>query len=81
LQQRIDEPFLDYSRRLVGRTECVLVEARAKRGEGDLAGRTENNRVINFPGGPEGERLIGQYVQVRVTEAMAHSLRGEIITA
>ncbi len=80
LQKRIDALFLDYSRRMVGRTERVLVESRAKKGEGDLAGRTENNRVINFPGGPHGARLIGQYVDVRVTEAMAHSLRGEIVT-
>jgi tRNA-2-methylthio-N6-dimethylallyladenosine synthase len=81
LQKRIDALFLDYSRRMVGRTERVLVESRAKKGEGDLAARTENNRVINFPGGPHGDRLIGQYVDVRVTEAMAHSLRGEIVTA
>ncbi len=80
LQQRIDELFLAYSRAMLGRTERVLVEGRARKGEGDLAGRTENNRVINFPGGPLGERLIGQYVEVRVTEAMAHSLRGVQVT-
>ena len=77
LQSRIDELFLDHSRRMVGRVERVLVEGRARKGEGDLAARTENNRVINFPAGPDGDRLIGQYVDLRVTAAMAHSLRGE----
>jgi len=37
-------------------------------------------RVVNFPAGPQGVRLIGEYVNVKITEAAAHSLRGEIVT-
>jgi tRNA-2-methylthio-N6-dimethylallyladenosine synthase len=58
--------------RQVGRTLEVLVEGRARRGE-DLAGRTRTNLVVNFPGDPA---LVGRLVPVRVTEALAHSLRG-----
>ncbi|MBC8119086.1 MAG: tRNA (N6-isopentenyl adenosine(37)-C2)-methylthiotransferase MiaB [Burkholderiaceae bacterium] len=45
---------------------------------GELMGRTENNRIINFPGGPAGRRLVGQMLDVRVTRAMSHTLRGEL---
>jgi tRNA-2-methylthio-N6-dimethylallyladenosine synthase len=61
---------------MVGSTQRILVEGPAKRGEGELKGRTENNRVVNFPG---HERLIGAFVDVRITEARPHSLRGEFI--
>ncbi|MCS6996012.1 MAG: tRNA (N6-isopentenyl adenosine(37)-C2)-methylthiotransferase MiaB [Casimicrobiaceae bacterium] len=81
LQARVESLYRDYSQRMLGRIERVLVEAPARRGAGDLAARTENNRVVNFPGGPDGERLIGQYVEVRITEALPHSLRGELVTA
>jgi tRNA-2-methylthio-N6-dimethylallyladenosine synthase len=52
------------------------VEGKAKKDERELAGRTENNRVVNFSG---NERLLGHYVEVRITEAQPHSLRGEIV--
>ena len=79
LQQRIDELFLDYSRAMIGRTERVLVEGVSRKSASELAGRTENNRVVNFAAGAHGERLIGQYVDVRFTEAAPHSLRGEMV--
>jgi tRNA-2-methylthio-N6-dimethylallyladenosine synthase len=44
-----------------------------------LAGRTECNRVVNFPVGPNAARLIGQMMDVRVTQPLGHSLRGELI--
>ena len=79
LQKRIDELFFDYSEAMIGRTERVLVESLSRKSASELAGRTENNRVVNFPGGPHGERLIGQYVDVRFTDAAPHSLRGEMV--
>ena len=81
LQKRIDELFFDYSKAMIGHTERVLVESLSRKSSTELAGRTENNRVVNFPGGPNGERLIGQYVDVRFTDAAPHSLRGELLLA
>jgi tRNA-2-methylthio-N6-dimethylallyladenosine synthase len=54
----------------------VLVERPAKKDPRELAGRTENNRWVNFAG-PHG--LIGQFTDVTVTEARAHSLRGRLV--
>jgi tRNA-2-methylthio-N6-dimethylallyladenosine synthase len=76
LQKRIDEMQQEVSRSMVGSVQRVLVEGKAKKDERELAGRTENNRVVNFSG---NERLLGHYVEVRITEAQPHSLRGEII--
>ena len=58
-----------------GPRQRVLIEGRAKKDAGELSGRTDNNRVVNF-GGPE--RLIGEFAEVLVTSALPHSLRGEI---
>ncbi len=63
---------------MVGRVERILVEGPAKKGANELCGRTENNRVVNFPG---TARLIGQYVDITITAALPHSLRGEIVAA
>ncbi|WP_029133228.1 tRNA (N6-isopentenyl adenosine(37)-C2)-methylthiotransferase MiaB [Sedimenticola selenatireducens] len=76
LQQRITEMAQQISRRMVGSVQRVLVERHAKKDRQQLAGRTENNRVVNFDG-PEG--LIGQFVDIRITEALPNSLRGELI--
>ena len=78
LQKRIDEMQQEVSRSMVGSVQRVLVEGKAKKDESELAGRTENNRVVNFPG---NERLLGHYVNVTITEAQPHSLRGEIVIA
>ncbi len=67
------------SRRMVGRLERVLVDRQAPRGRGDLSGRTENNRVVNFPGG--GEDLVGRFATVEITEARPNSLRGRLVAA
>jgi tRNA-2-methylthio-N6-dimethylallyladenosine synthase len=75
LQAEIDARYRAHSERMVGNTERVLVTGRAARGADELAGRTENNRVINFHGDPA---LIGSYVDVRVNSAQPHSLRGEL---
>ncbi len=77
LQKRIEEQAMVISEAMVGRTERILVEGRSRKNPAELAGRTENNRVVNFAANP---RLIGEFVDVRITEALPHSLRGEIVT-
>ena len=64
------------SEAMVGAVERVLVEGPSKKRDAELAGRTANNRVVNFPG---PRTLIHTYVDVRITTALAHSLRGEIV--
>ena len=75
LQQRVDAQSLAISRGMVGSVQRVLVERPAKKHAGQVAGRTENNRWVNFDG-PAG--LIGRFVDVVVTEAMPNSLRGRL---
>jgi len=75
LQDRINLQQADFSAAMVGTTQCVLVEGPAKKHSAQLSGRTENNRVINFPGPVQ---YIGHFVDVVVTEAMTHSLRGRL---
>lgn len=75
LQKRIEEQAMEISQRMVGGIERVLVEGVSRKDPGELAGRTENNRVVNFAGDP---RLIGQFADVVITAALPHSLRGEI---
>ena len=60
---------------MVGTTQRVLVEGASRKNAGELAGRTDNNRVVNFAGDP---RLAGQFVDVTITAALPHTLRGEI---
>ena len=64
------------SRRLEGRTVEVLVDGLSKRNDAEVSGRTRCNRVVNFHG--EGRVAVGDVVQVRVTEALPHSLRGAL---
>ncbi|HBZ28986.1 MAG TPA: tRNA (N6-isopentenyl adenosine(37)-C2)-methylthiotransferase MiaB [Nitrosomonas nitrosa] len=76
LQERITQQAQAISRSMVGTTQRVLVEGRSKKNSDEFGGRTDNNRVVNFAGSPE---LIGQFVHLKITAALAHSLRGEII--
>jgi len=64
------------SRAMLGTQQRVLVEGHARRDASELSGRTGNNRVVNFPG---PQRLVGQFVEVTVTAALPHSLRGAIV--
>jgi tRNA-2-methylthio-N6-dimethylallyladenosine synthase len=60
----------------------ILVEVPSRKSTADVPefmGRTECNRVVNFHGGPNGQRLVGQMIDVRITETFAHSLRGEVL--
>jgi len=77
LQKRIDEQVQVISQAMVGGVQRILVEGHAKKNAEELAGRTANNRVVNFAG---NARLIGQFVDVTITKAFPHSLRGEIVT-
>jgi tRNA-2-methylthio-N6-dimethylallyladenosine synthase len=77
LQKRIQEFAEEYSRAMIGSRQRVLVEGRSKKDPAELAGRTENNRVANFAGPP---RLIGRFVDLEITAALPHSLRGIAVT-
>ena len=78
LQAQLDAQTLDISRAMVGSTQRVLVERPARRGRGELAGRTENNRWVNFAG---PAALLNRFAAVTVTEARPHSLRGRLEAA
>ncbi|MAT66138.1 MAG: tRNA (N6-isopentenyl adenosine(37)-C2)-methylthiotransferase MiaB [Gammaproteobacteria bacterium] len=76
LQQRISEMAAQISRDMVGTVQRILVEGPSRRDPAQLAGRTENNRVVNFDGAAD---LPGRFVNVRITEALPNSLRGEFV--
>lgn len=76
LQQRIAAYAQNISRNMVGSIQPVLVTGSAVKNRNQISGRTENNRVVNFHG---HERLIGQMVQVKITEALPNSLRGDLV--
>ena len=78
LQKTIEAQALKISQAMVGSTQRVLVEGHARKDGAELAGRTDNNRIVNFAG---AERLIGHFVDVTITAALPHSLRGEIVTS
>ena len=77
LQKRLQEIALEYSGRMVGTRQRVLVEGVSKKDGAELAGRSENNRVVNFAG---PTRLVGHFVDLEITEVMPHSLRGRVVT-
>jgi tRNA-2-methylthio-N6-dimethylallyladenosine synthase len=76
LQKRIEEQAQLVSQAMVGTIQRVLVDSPSKKNPAELAGRTDNNRVVNFVGNP---RLIGHFIDLRISSAMPHSLRGEIL--
>ncbi len=76
VQQRLYAQGAQISRRMVGGVHSILVERPSRKDPTMLAGRTENNRVVNFSAPDE---LIGRFVDVRVTEVMPNSLRGELV--
>ena len=76
LQQRIGEMAAAISQAMVGKVERILVEKVSRKRDDQLSGRTENNRVVNFDALPD---LIGDFVEVRITEALPNSLRGELV--
>ena len=77
LQTTINANSKRISERMIGSVQRVLVEGPSRKNPQELAGRTENMRYVNFPG---DARLIGQFIDVQITQAMSNSLRGRIAT-
>src|SRR5690606_789782 len=75
LQAVINRNILEISQERVGTVQRILVEGVSKRDGSELMGRTECNRVVNFAG---NDRLIGQMIDVRITEARTYTLRGQV---
>ncbi|MBL4630950.1 MAG: tRNA (N6-isopentenyl adenosine(37)-C2)-methylthiotransferase MiaB [Paraglaciecola sp.] len=76
LQQRITQQALRIARNMVGTEQRILVEGPSRKNPMELAGRTENNRVVNFEGYPT---MIGKFVDVKIMDVFANSLRGVVI--
>ena len=76
LQELVNSQAARISRGMVGSTQRILVEGLSKKDSKQLAGRTENNRVVNFDG---NTRLVGGFVDVVITEALSNSLRGRVV--
>ncbi len=79
LQQRISQQAQDISRKMVGNVERVLVSGYSKKDPGQLSGRTENNRVVNFR--CDTPELIGRFADILIEEALPNSLRGTLISS
>jgi tRNA-2-methylthio-N6-dimethylallyladenosine synthase len=77
LQAEIEAEAQRISQYMVGSVQRILVEGPSRKNAAELMGRTENNRIVNFPGQP---RLVGQLIDVRITQALPHSLRAEVVT-
>jgi len=77
LQNRLNQQGFETSRRMVGSVQRILVTDFSKKDPGKLQGKTENNRFVNFQ--CDNPRLIGQFVDVHIDEALPHSLRGTLI--
>ena len=76
LQDRINQQALQFSRRMLGTVQRILVEGTSRKSVMELAGRTECNRVVNFEGTPD---MIGQFVDVEITEVLTNTLRGAVV--
>jgi tRNA-2-methylthio-N6-dimethylallyladenosine synthase len=76
LQKHIEAHAHSISEAMVGTVQRVLIEGTSRKDVNELAGRTDNNRVVNLVGNP---RLINTFVDVKITAALPHSLRGEIV--
>lgn len=80
LQAKLDEQSKNITRQMIGTTQKILVEGPSRKSPEELHGRTSNNHVVNFPVSVSRHRqLIGQFVDVVITEARAPSLRGELL--
>jgi tRNA-2-methylthio-N6-dimethylallyladenosine synthase len=81
LQAAIEANVRQISARRVGTLQRILVEGPSKKNPAELMGRTECNRIVNFDGGADAARLVGRMIDVRITEALPHSLRGALASA
>ncbi|HZN85277.1 MAG TPA: tRNA (N6-isopentenyl adenosine(37)-C2)-methylthiotransferase MiaB [Burkholderiales bacterium] len=78
LQAQLESQAAAVSAAMIGSTQRVLVEGPSRKNPAELAGRTGNNRIVNFPAAAE---VGGAYAEVRITAALAHTLRGELVDA
>ncbi|MEO6958580.1 MAG: TRAM domain-containing protein, partial [Burkholderiaceae bacterium] len=76
LQALVTEQANAIAHAMIGSTQRILVERPSRRDPTELSGRTENNRIVNFTGQP---RLIGQMIDVRITQTNTNSLKGEVV--
>ncbi|CAK1823990.1 isopentenyl-adenosine A37 tRNA methylthiolase [Vibrio crassostreae] len=76
LQQTVNTQAMRFSRLMLGTEQRILVEGPSRKNLMELRGRTENSRVVNFEGSAD---LIGQFVDVKITEVYTNSLRGELV--
>ncbi|HMV19188.1 MAG TPA: tRNA (N6-isopentenyl adenosine(37)-C2)-methylthiotransferase MiaB [Zoogloea sp.] len=76
LQKAVEAHAARISEAMVGSVQRILVEGPSKKNPAELAGRTDNNRVVNFAG---NSRMIGHFVDVTIVSALPHSLRGELV--
>lgn len=76
LQERINQQAAQFSRRMLGTEQRVLVEGPSKKDIMELTGRTETNRIVNFAGTPD---MIGKFVDIKITDVYTNSLRGEVV--
>ena len=80
LQATIEQNVRAIGASRVGTVQRILVEGPSRKNPAELMGRTFCNRIVNFDGGPHRARLVGQMIDVTITEALPHSLRGRNIT-
>lgn len=78
-QALLNEQVKRHGQAMIGTVQRILVEGPSRKNPSELQGRTESNRVVNFDGGPNASRLIGQMLDVSITHAYTNSLRGEIL--
>ena len=79
LQAAVETQVRRISESRVGTVQAILVEGPSRKDPNELMGRTACNRIVNFAAGGGGARLVGQMVEVRITSALPHSLRGEVV--
>ena len=76
IQKKIQLQSKTVSQHMLGSTQRILIEGISKKNHGELCGRTDNNRMVNFSGDASE---IGNFIDVVITAALSHSLRGEIV--
>lgn len=79
LQAVISDNTKRYSQQMIGTVQRILVEGPSAKSPAEMQGRSENNRVVNFDGGPDGAGLIGQLVDIEITHSYTYSLRGDLV--
>ncbi len=77
LQAQINQQARKNSQSMVGSIQRILLEGTSKKNTNEFFGRTDNNRVVNLMSSPE---YVGRFINVRITEARSHSLRGEMLS-